>query len=410
MGSPGVVIASKFVMPGSDEYKDFVNYINRDEAKYKKNLVYDSKGGFSHYYSYMDYMGDDTKQGLLFTQDRDCISPEEKNKLQQQFEMAQQNGSPMWQDVISFDNSFLQKYGVLDEAGNVNEVKLRAVVRDAVNVMLEDEQMLDSAVWTAAIHYNTDNIHVHVATVEPFPTRQKSRVRVKNSESKKWEWQLQYRGKRKNGSISKMKSKVVNSICDRSTQLERIDQLIRGSRQRKEEQHIEFAYYRKTKKLFEKAMSRLPSDRRQWRYGYNSIYEARPYIDEMVETYLDTFYKKEMNELNELLDNESELLKTLYGEGSQYKDYKKNKLDDLKKRMGNAVLNEMRDYQKNMDTLRRRNYPKKNTAQYRVQHAYLLNRSINELNYRLRKTYEEYETERNIEEFDRMLDGYDYER
>lgn len=30
---------------------------------------------------------------------------------------------------------------------------------------------LENAVWSGAIHYNTDNLHVHVAVVEPVPQR-----------------------------------------------------------------------------------------------------------------------------------------------------------------------------------------------------------------------------------------------
>ena len=38
--------------------------------------------------------------------------------------------------------------------------------------MLEKEN-LQNSVWSGAIHYNTDNIHIHVATVEPSPLRKK---------------------------------------------------------------------------------------------------------------------------------------------------------------------------------------------------------------------------------------------
>lgn len=36
-----------------------------------------------------------------------------------------------------------------------------------------------------------------------------------------------------------------------------------------------------------------------------------------------------------------------------------------------------------------------------------LNHALNNLNYRLRKTYHDFKKERNMEEFDCMLDGYD---
>ncbi|WP_254843961.1 relaxase MobL [Virgibacillus dokdonensis] len=51
----------------------------------------------------------------------------------------------------------------------------------------------------------------------------------------------------------------------------------------------------------------------------------------------------EMQELNQLLDEQVEISKRLYGEDSKHEAYKQTKINDLKKRMGNAVLTEMRE-------------------------------------------------------------------
>ena len=99
-------------------------------------------------------------------------------------------------------------------------------------------------------------------------------------------------------------------------------------------------------KIRPKAISLLPHDMKQWQYGYNSVDKARPYINEIVKIYLDTYHKDDIRKLNELLDEQVDISKELYGEGSNYKQYKKTKLDDLKKRMGNAVLAEMREFAK----------------------------------------------------------------
>ena len=39
-------------------------------------------------------------------------------------------------------------------------------------------------------------------------------------------------------------------------------------------------------------------------------------------------------------------MREVYGENSQYREYIKNKTDDLMTRMGNAILSEMREYSK----------------------------------------------------------------
>ncbi len=409
VGSPGVVLKSRFVMPSSDEYKDFINYIDRDDAKVTENIIVDENDSFSVFYQYMDYMGDENKQGALFTCTEDFVNVEQKSSLKDLFQQAQENGSPLWQDVISFDNSFLQKYGLMDEkSGQVNEVKMKNVVRAAVDEMLKAENMMDSAVWSAAIHYNTDNIHVHIATVEPIPSRAKRWFM--NQETGKWEEQV--RAKRKQSSLDKMKSKIANLIMDRTIEQNLITDLIRGSVQMKKDNGIDLSTLRQSKRLFQKALQRLPPDRSQWRYGYQSIDEARPYIDQIVEIYLNRYYKIELTELHRLLDEEVEVMKEKYGEGSKYQNYKQTKLDDLKKRMGNAVLTEMREYQKEADhRLYELSKSKKKyqASMYRqnLQASRELNRALNNLNYRLRKTYHDFRKERNMEEFDRMLDGYE---
>ncbi len=115
-----------------------------------------------------------------------------------------------------------------------------------------------------------------------------------------------------------------------------------------------------------------------------------------------------MKDLQRLLDEEVEVMREKYGEGSKYQNYKQTKLDDLKKRMGNAVLTEMRAYQKEVYELSR-SQRKYQAPMYRqnLQVSKRLNHALNNLNFRLRKTYHDFKKERNLDEFDRLLDGYD---
>lgn len=364
MSAPAIVVVSQYVTAKKANslelnFHDFVEYVNRDSSKIQKRIK-DSLNTSELYiqkdfYKYMDYMNDSKKQGELFTANKDYLDKEELSKLKEAFALAQKNESPMWQDVISFDNAWLEKQGLYDsKTGKLDEVRIKNIVREAVKELLKNEKMEDNAVWTAAIHYNTDNIHVHIATVEPYPTREKKWFRDKET----GEWSLQYKAKRKQSSIDKMKSKVANMIIDRSKERSRIDELIRGTVKEKKKVNIDLSSYRKTKKIFLMALEKLPNDRRQWFYGYHSIKETRPYIDEIVDIYLNTFHKKEMNELNTLLEEEEQVLKELYGEGSRFKNYKENKLKDFRKRMANAVLAEMRAYAKkwNSNIRRKRNH------------------------------------------------------
>src|SRR5699024_11227553 len=59
------------------------------------------------------------------------------------------NESPMWQDVISFDNDWLEKQGVYNsEDHEVDETKMRSIVRETMQTMLAAERMQQSAIWT----------------------------------------------------------------------------------------------------------------------------------------------------------------------------------------------------------------------------------------------------------------------
>lgn len=234
--------------------------------------------------------------------------------------------------------------------------------------------------------------------------------RVLNKKTNRWE--EQYRAKRKQGSLEKMKSKVVNLLTDRTEERKLITQLIRGSVQLKKEKEIDLSSYRKTKKLFKLALEHMPEDMRQWQYGYGTIAPARPYIEEIVDLYLEKYYKREMKELHRVLDEEVLAMKELYGEGSNYQNYKQTQLDDLKKRMGNAVLKEMREYSKkeraNGSPLSNRSsFANGTDGNQRMGANAELNRALINLNFRMRKTFQDYKKDRNLDEFDRMLDGYE---
>src|SRR5699024_440414 len=123
--------------------------------------------------------------GELFTNEDDFLTEDKKKEMKKYFQLAQKNKSPMWQDVISFDNDWLEKQGLYhSETNEVDEMKLKNVVRESMTALLKSEYMNDTAKWTASIHYNTDNIHVHIATVEPIPTREK--IKYYDKETKEW--------------------------------------------------------------------------------------------------------------------------------------------------------------------------------------------------------------------------------
>ena len=314
----GIVHKRKWVKSSSEKFSSYINYIDREEAVRNYKL--------DEYSLFNDYMGNPKKCGNLFTSDRDFLSEDESKKLKRCFSIAQENGSFMWQDVFSFDNEWLEKHGMYDRrTGALDEKRLMEAVRNSMAEMIERENF-DSLIWSASMHFNTDNIHIHIASVELNPTRYT-----------KEDGFMQYKN------LYRMKSKFANTLIDRSNEQKKINDIMRNNiiNGKKE---ISFNKDIEMKRLVTEIIKKLPEDKRQWQYGYNSLYEVKPLLDELTSYYIKNYKKDDFEELINSLDAEEEYLKEVYGEGEKYfyKNYKKNKIDELYYRMGNALLREIK--------------------------------------------------------------------
>ncbi|MET3408137.1 hypothetical protein ABIC59_005609 [Priestia aryabhattai] len=331
--TPGIVLKTKFVTSVKKAFQDYVDYVDRDDAKK------DQEANEKLFTLYQDYMDNPDKTSSLFTQQSNQLNDEEKKQLKKLFEKAQENKSIMWQDVITFHNPWLQENGLYDaRTHTVDEKKLMDITRKSMKEMLKRERLNESAVWSAAIHYNTGNIHIHIATVEPQPNRE--------------------RGKRKPKTLDAMKSTVVNQILNRGEQQQKINDLIRNDMVRKKKQDSSLRWKnRDIQPLFLQIYNHLPEDKRQWQYSYRTLKPMKPFIDVLSQKYIEKYHRNEYQQLLGKLDKEVEELKKAYGEGKgdekRYKDYKQTKIDDLYKRMGNAFLKEMKDYDKQQQQIKK---------------------------------------------------------
>ena len=183
----GVIVKSKFITHTSDKFNSYINYMNREDAI--RNDAY------SRYSLYSDYMGNPKKTTGLFDKEKDILSKDDVNNSKKLFELAQKNKSIMWQDVFSFDNLWLEKNGLYNSRTHeLDERKIKNAVRKSIALSLDKLGITDSAIWNGAIHFNTDNIHIHVAICEPNPTKE--------------------RGKKKQKTLDNMKSVFVNELLD----------------------------------------------------------------------------------------------------------------------------------------------------------------------------------------------------
>ncbi|MED1738134.1 MobP2 family relaxase [Bacillus swezeyi] len=352
MSAPGVVLVSKYVSGKSTKFSKYVSYIDRDEAvRTKKFHTYN----VNKLDGYNQYMGNPEKSSGIFTKNNDNLSLSNKKKLQQVFRQAQKNDSVMWQDVISFDNKWLEEHGIYNlKTGWVNEGAIQNSIRKGMDVLLREERLEQSGVWSAAIHYNTDNIHVHIALVEPNPTKEYGVFTNKQT----GETYQARRGNRKKRTLDKMKSTVANTLLDRDKELAKISQLIHEKIAPKGvrfQPNLDF----KMLKMYNRIYQNLPGDMRLWKYNNNALKDVRPEMNKVITLYIQKHHPEEFKKLDQSLKEEMEFRKSVYGDGpkevERYKEYRENKKNELYAKLGNAMLREMAEIRKQQNKEKRKN-------------------------------------------------------
>ena len=332
--TPGMVVKHRFVIrDDSDEgtkkrkgrpFKSYLSYTDRQAAADK-----------FQYSGMVGYMGNEEKTSHLFGKDSDSLGKEEKEYVKKAFDEADKKGLPMWQTVISFDNEWLSENGLYDkESGRVRSDKLMDYSRSFMTKIEEKEGI--ETIWAGAVHYNTDNLHIHFAYVDSGFQRD--------------------RGKFKYGSIKAAKSTFVSKMIRDQKENTMITQLMREGILEKQKQQLflqDLTLADKMLRLYEK----MPEDRRTWHYGYNVIKPLHPYIDEITSEFLEIHAKEEYESLNKLLDIQEFCYSRAYGNDGG--GYKENKLKDLRIRMGNTVLHQLRDYDK---MVRKEEFRKRNSS------------------------------------------------
>lgn len=382
---PGVIIKSKFKLPQatrrSRRYTTYLSYIDRTETKARSH----------QFENYHDYMEDELKSSGLFTATQDRLNATEREQLREVFRRAQENGSILWQDVISFDEAWLQEVGV-KENRYIDEQRLMQATRNATTLMIDKEQMLH-ATWTAAIHYNTDNIHVHIATVETVHPRE--------------------RGKRKPKTIEKMKAQVVHTLADRTREQEKLNAFIRDEvlahkRNRSTLSVPNRVLHPELVRQYKTIQKQLPDDKRQWYYNMNSMHKLRPSLNQFTDIYLATHFEKEHTTFKQRLDTEVAFYERSYGSASQASAYRKTKEQDLYTRMGNAILSEMRESDKSFPKLEKN---ASSSPKQKIRSAFRRERIMQETLYRIeRHMNDEWDHIKNQRAFEQLEQEVQHER
>lgn len=328
--TPGVVTVHRFVQAKNAKgaYSDYaVGYMGRpeafDEEKHLDDTLYHDSNPLR---DVGGYMGNNEKTDGLFDANMDLLEDRDKRDYSEMFNAAQAADSCLYQAVISFDNDYLRTHSVdFSSADGLHDIKemTRLAVSDLIANSHIDER---NAIWTGAIHTNTDNIHVHIAIAEIEKTKSLRDMLPEKA-------------------IDKMKSRVANMLMGDEKIIQLSDYL------HKELPHeIGTAALEAGNELT--ALARLLPADCAWQYNRPSMAPYRTAIDRAVNAVITSnpeLAQKYADAMNMVYDYKEDLL-DVYGVGKRDRaqEMMDNKLADFYARAGNALLAEAKELKRDM--------------------------------------------------------------
>ncbi|HGD5566324.1 TPA: MobP2 family relaxase [Streptococcus agalactiae] len=305
--------------------RQMIEGLTEDEMARIQEAVPETQLNFREYIDYMNrsYATENQSEEItaVFTQEADYLQKRRLNDLKNKLESAYQNGSLLWQGVISFDNAFLAEQGLYDVAtGQVDQKAIKAAMRDMMPTLIQKEGLSDSAFWWGNIHLNTDNVHIHFGLSEVESNRDKIFYRPRG--------RMEYKGNFSQKTINRFKSGVFHGLLKEETRsnLLRKEQILANLKADlmtsvyQEEKITSSA----EKNFLEQAYNHLPLNKK-WRYGSN----ARDFAVSkfFLDRYLDSYLKNEGSvAYQEFLKETREFLKTYEGVYSAEKNQVYEKL------------------------------------------------------------------------------------
>ena len=320
-----------FMLQYTEANSQYVDYTNRDEAvkmdeelsletnrqmvegltedeMYKiQEAVPETQLNFREYIDYMNrsYATEEQSEEItaIFTQDADYLQKRRLNDLKNNLELAYQNGSLLWQGVISFDNAFLAEQGLYDVAtGQVDQKAIKATMRDMMPTLIQKEGLSESAFWWGNIHLNTDNVHIHFGLSEVESNRERIFYRPRG--------RMEYKGNFSQKTINRFKSGVYHGLLKEETRsnLLRKEQILANLKAK-----LMTSVYQEDKitssaekNFLEQAYNHLPMGKK-WRYGSNArdFAVSKFFLDRYLDSYLqnegNAAYQEFLQETREFL-------------------------------------------------------------------------------------------------------------
>lgn len=149
-------------------------------------------------------------------------------------------------------------------------------------------------------------------------------------------------------SIEACRREVVNEIIREKENNLKINSIIRDSIVKQKREHP-LAKDKELCSLFLKLYRDMPDcNRNMWNYNNPIMNPQKKQIDAISQKYIEKYHGAEYQEFLSLINAQAEKYKKAYGESSD-RNYTEGKLNDLYTRMGNAVLTEIRAFDKQQD-------------------------------------------------------------
>jgi len=260
------------------------------------------------------------------------LNKEDLEKLKSDFDLAEKNGCVNYQDIISFDNDFLIEQGMYEPySDTLNENAIKEATEKMIDTLIKKENMIKSNTrWMANIHYDTDNIHIHISTTEIENTR----PYIKKSKKYKDE----VKGERSEKTLEAMKSSFSNSLLDNS-------KLLQAVTEKRNELYSNLNLQKSTyqEQLYLQKLKRnLPSSKKDWQYNNKKCRHLQNEIDSFTSNYL---YKHDRNtyaSYKRSIKEVAEFYTKVYGKNSKASNYINNKEKEIRERLGNKLLKSLK--------------------------------------------------------------------
>ena len=348
--TPGVIFNNHFIYDWHIGTGDYSDYAKRDEAVTKEENILPDHDSYSvlndpkilddqsksiheslkSEYDYFNYMRNKEKSDGLFDATRDKLTTDEINQFREYEKISKKEGCPKYIGIASFDNDFLRENNLII-GDQINITAIKNAARKGMNALINksDKLVASNCYWTAAIHTNTDNVHIHYQLLEYHRLENRCKTRKDKDMIERSAME---------SLISVIATSLnANDLTKDLTEYERNILM----------KQVKYNFSSSIAKI-EELTEKLPNNR-GWQYNrldkstQNQIDNCiRSIISENAE--LTQQYKNYLTKIEAVQNNS----KRRYGEGSHYTDYKETRLhgkDGFYSRVGNSFLKICKDYQ-----------------------------------------------------------------